>query len=98
MRKSAVVREVLKCPECNHVQKPNPSQKLFTEAADTVDPDYENEMNFVMLNDAPFCMALNCPSQNSVWFNQSGNSVFQFLMIWGAGVGGIRYIIQKLLP
>ena len=72
MRKTAVYREVLRCPDCHHEVKARLLGKDFPEEVEMIDPDFGNEMNSIMLADAPFCMPLKGPSKNSVWYNQSG--------------------------
>ena len=74
--RASVYREVLRCPECHHEGRMKMVGKNILEDADLIDPDFGNEMNFTVLEDAPMCMALRGPSQNSVWYNQSGEWEF----------------------
>ena len=37
-----------------------------------IDPDFGNEMNFITFEDVPSCMAIQGPTERSVWYNQQG--------------------------
>lgn len=73
IRKTAVYREVLRCPDCHHEKKRKQPEMCPTEEAEMIDPDFGNEMDFILLKDAPISMALQGPSEHSVWYNQLGN-------------------------
>ena len=81
LRKSSVYKEVLRCPECHHGGKTRMVGRSIIDETELIDPDFGNEMNFIVLEDAPMCMALKGPSQNSVWYNQSGEVKFLLLFI-----------------
>jgi len=71
LRKIYVYKEVLRCPECHHDGKMKTVRRSIIDEPELIDPDFGNEMNFIVLEDAPMCMALKGPSQSSVWYNQS---------------------------
>ena len=81
LRKIYVYKEVLRCPECHHDGKMKTVRRSIIDEPELIDPDFGNEMNFIVLEDAPMCMALKGPSQSSVWYNQSGEVNFLPLLI-----------------
>ena len=75
-RKTSIYKEALRCPECHHESKLKMVGKNLIKDTGMIDPDFGNEMNCIVLEDAPVCMALKGPSQSSVWYNQSGKLGF----------------------
>ena len=62
----------MRCPECFSEGRLRVPGKDVIKEVEMVDPDFGNEMNFISLKNAPVCMTMRGPSQNSVWYDQTG--------------------------
>ena len=76
IRKLHVYKEVLSCPECFINGKLKVPANEIINAVEMIDPDFGNENNFISIKDAPMCMAIKGPSDDSVWYDQEGDFLF----------------------